>query len=53
MELKLNEKEVADILLAWAEKNFLPQFNTVKFDTSYGTFRSALLTKSEPEDAQS
>jgi hypothetical protein len=44
MELKLDEKEVKNILLAWAETQFGPKtFNSVDFEARYNHIDCATL----------
>lgn len=53
MELKLDEKEVKQALLDYANKQFpfdtpaRKRFNEVKFDNSYSTFRGVTLSWSD------
>ena len=51
MELKLEQHEVEDILLAWAEQQFAGKFNSVNFETSYSSLRYVKLFR-EQEDAK-
>lgn len=47
MKLELTEKEVKEILLQWAEKNWPQSFNAVDFAGTYN--HSAKFTHEEPE----
>ena len=52
MKLKLNEEEVEQILLEWAQTHFEPdRFNTVAFE-GYSYDRQAILTWEEPEKVE-
>lgn len=50
MELELNEQEVKDILLKWAEQEFPLAFNTISIDAQYGSFRSVTFANEPTND---
>lgn len=54
MKLELDQKEVHEILLTWAEATFPGQFNHIDLDTGYTGYhslRAAVFTKTETEAA--
>ena len=53
MELKLDRKEVEDLILEWAIRK-MPgaQFNCVDIDTSYSSFRGASVSYEHPKETE-
>jgi hypothetical protein len=52
MKIKLDQKEVEEIILQFVNQWTNSKFNHVEFDTGYGYVREVTLSSKEQEDAE-